>query len=263
MATSSVPDVLTRPVTAAPGQPLRVAVYSRLADAIRAEQFARGSLLPSEPELGTMLGVSRTVVREALMLLEEDGLIVTRRGIGRTVVNRLPAVGLENLRPFEQVLATPEDQVRIATHEFGLQPTTDFISRGLELDAAANTWFRESLAYRGDEPVAIVQEHMPAGRYLSDISRPLADRVAGYGDKEGTLLRLVLDDVGPVLGSGECDITVGTAGATRGRLLRLKEDSPVLVLTQRAALGGAPLYLAKCIVSGTAGQLSIVQSSSV
>jgi GntR family transcriptional regulator len=250
-----------QPVKAASGQPLRVAVYARLADAIRAERFGLGALLPSEPELGAMLGVSRTVVREALMLLEEDGLIVTRRGIGRMVVNRLPAVGLENLRPFEQVLSTPEESVRVATHEFGVQATTDFVSRGLGLDAAANTWFRESLAYRGDDPVAIVQEHLPAGRYLSDVSRSVADLVEGYRDREGTLLSLILEDLGPVLGSGECDIAVGTVGTTRGRLLGLAGRSPVLVLTQRARLGGAPLYLAKCIVSSAAGPLSIVQSS--
>lgn len=262
MTTTDTPEAFARPVTAAPGQPLRVAVYSRLADAIRSSEFTLGSLLPSETELGTMLGVSRTVVREALMLLEEDGLIVTRRGVGRTVVNRLPSVGLERLRTFEQVLSTFDEPVRIATHEFGLQPTTDFTSRKLDVDAAANMWFRESVAYRGTDPVAIIQEHLPAGRYLSDVSRELAARIEGYAEQEGTLLRLMVADLGPVFEAAECDVAVGTVGATRGQLLGLKAKDPVLVLTQTAQLAGTPAYLAKVVVSPAAGPLAIVQTSS-
>ena len=63
---------LSRPLTAQPGQPLRVAAYSRIAEAIRTKLLQPGSLLPTETELGVMMDVSRTVIREALMLLEED-----------------------------------------------------------------------------------------------------------------------------------------------------------------------------------------------
>ncbi|WAL68224.1 winged helix-turn-helix domain-containing protein [Amycolatopsis cynarae] len=68
-------------------------MYARLAEAIRVRRFPPGGLLPSEPDLGALLGVSRTVVREALMLLDENGLIVTRRGLGRAVADRLPVAG--------------------------------------------------------------------------------------------------------------------------------------------------------------------------
>jgi len=47
--------------------------------------FAPGSRLPSELELIPMLGVSRTTLREALKRLEEQGLIVRRRGLGTYV----------------------------------------------------------------------------------------------------------------------------------------------------------------------------------
>ncbi|ADX72215.1 transcriptional regulator [Pseudarthrobacter phenanthrenivorans Sphe3] len=70
---------LSQPVAAQPGAPLRVAVYSRIAEAIRNGLLTPGSMIPTETELGTNMKVSRTVVREALMLLEEDGLIRARR----------------------------------------------------------------------------------------------------------------------------------------------------------------------------------------
>lgn len=42
--------------------------------------------LPSEPELVELLGVSRSVVRQALGRLEQSGLVLRRRGQGSFVV---------------------------------------------------------------------------------------------------------------------------------------------------------------------------------
>ena len=263
---SAAGNFLSRPIVAPAGQPLRVAVYSRLADGIRSTVLPLGSLLPKEVELGNQLGVSRTVVREALMLLEEDGLIVTKRGVGRSVTDTLPNLGLEGLRPFEDILSTSGKTVRVETAIFDMQPTTDFISKGIAIDKAANTWFRESIAYRDGEPVAVIQEHVPAGKYLSDISPDVARLVDGLKDgqttRDGTLLSLIYAELGPILGSGECDIAPGVAGPShRARLLGLHSADPVLILTQRAKYAGTPLYLAKCVVSHTAGHLTVVQSS--
>jgi DNA-binding GntR family transcriptional regulator len=53
--------------------------------AILGGSFRSGSRLPSESKLCDMLGVSRTVVREALRVLEEDGLVARRHGVGTFV----------------------------------------------------------------------------------------------------------------------------------------------------------------------------------
>jgi GntR family transcriptional regulator len=50
--------------------------------------FPPGSQMPIEAELCAMLGVSRTVVREALRMLEDEGLIARRHGVGTFVRNR-------------------------------------------------------------------------------------------------------------------------------------------------------------------------------
>ena len=59
-----------------------------LRQAIVRGAYQPGSQLPTEAELVEMLGVSRTVVREALRALEEDGLIMRRHGVGTFVRNR-------------------------------------------------------------------------------------------------------------------------------------------------------------------------------
>lgn len=58
-----------------------------LRQAIIQGTYRPGSQLPTEAELCEMLGVSRTVVREALRVLEDDGLVARRHGIGTFVRN--------------------------------------------------------------------------------------------------------------------------------------------------------------------------------
>src|SRR6187431_2283190 len=58
-----------------------------LRQAITGGTFRPGSQLPTEAELCEMLGVSRTVVREALRVLEEEGLVARRHGVGTFVRN--------------------------------------------------------------------------------------------------------------------------------------------------------------------------------
>ncbi|MDB5072107.1 MAG: FadR family transcriptional regulator [Candidatus Eremiobacteraeota bacterium] len=48
-------------------------------------ELAPGSLLPTEPEMSTRFGVSRSVVREALRVLGAKGLIEVRHGSGTRV----------------------------------------------------------------------------------------------------------------------------------------------------------------------------------
>ena len=66
-------------------------VMARLANDIRSGRLAPGARLPTEQALTTALGVSRTVVREAVAALRADGLVVTRRGSGAYVAD--PAAG--------------------------------------------------------------------------------------------------------------------------------------------------------------------------
>jgi GntR family transcriptional regulator, uxu operon transcriptional repressor len=57
-------------------------IAEQIAGLIAAGEFARGARLPAERELATLLGVSRTSVREAIISLEIAGLVEVRVGTG-------------------------------------------------------------------------------------------------------------------------------------------------------------------------------------
>jgi DNA-binding FadR family transcriptional regulator len=64
---------------------LAKAVTAELVDRIVRGQHAPGTPLPPEPALCEMFSVSRTVVREAVKVLQEKGLVQVRQGAGTVV----------------------------------------------------------------------------------------------------------------------------------------------------------------------------------
>ncbi|WP_426006306.1 GntR family transcriptional regulator [Paenarthrobacter sp. NyZ202] len=256
--TDNAVQFLSRPIAAQQGQPLRVAAYSRIAEAIRTKLLPPGSLLPTETELGNMMDVSRTVIREALMLLEEDGLTRARRGVGRFVADSLPRIGIEHIRPFDQLLGGQDSDIQVKRVAAIKQPASEFVAPGLGVQPDDDVWFWESVLIRNGEPVAHLQENV-----AQDIPEAgaLTEAAEAPGLPAPTLLELLAGLTGTTLGPGECQISLSTAGPSRAKLLDLRPSDPVLVLTQYVRRNGAPFYLAKCLVAARAGHLSVIQSS--
>jgi len=69
-------------------------VAKRLRDEITSGDYAVGEVLPSEHVIAERLGVSRTVLREALARLKADGLVSSRPGRGLIVVSNTPSAVL-------------------------------------------------------------------------------------------------------------------------------------------------------------------------
>ncbi|GHD09490.1 GntR family transcriptional regulator [Zhihengliuella salsuginis] len=247
------------PVQATPGVPLRVAAYSRISEAIRDGQLAPGALLPTESELGQLMNVSRTVVREALMLLEEDGLVRARRGVGRFVSPSLPRIGIERIHPYEEVFAQDGQPVAIVSHSILRQPASDFVAPRIGVAIGTECVMWESVLARAGEPVAHLQEHVAVAALEGPRAVATAEETAG-APEQSTLLARFLRALGPGFGRGECEISAAPVGATRAEPLALADEDPVLVLTQTVTRGNAPFYLSKCAVPARAGHLTLKQT---
>lgn len=252
---------LAEPVAQRGAVPLRVAVYTALAAAIRSGDPEPGSLLPFEAELCGAFGVSRTVMREALLLLEEDGLIRSRRGIGRFVVDQLPEIGLEQLQPVERLLQADGVPATVKALRREEEGTTDFTARGLDLPAGGSAWIWESQTLRRGQPIALSQEWVPAGAPLAALSPKLAAELPRTAKSGSTLLARVNEILGPALGPGSCEISISTAGSERGGLFGATARTPILLLSQTVLFEGRPLYLAKHMIRAEAGHILITQSA--
>lgn len=65
-------------------------LYGQLLEKIVAGELIEGDKLPSENEISRTYGISRPVIREALMRLQADGLVYSRQGVGSFVKSRPP-----------------------------------------------------------------------------------------------------------------------------------------------------------------------------
>ncbi|MDY7085290.1 MAG: FCD domain-containing protein [Actinomycetota bacterium] len=76
---------LPRPARKRRPASLARAVTAELVDRVVHGTYPPGTPLPPEPVLGQVFGVSRTVVREAVKVLQEKGLVQVRQGAGTIV----------------------------------------------------------------------------------------------------------------------------------------------------------------------------------
>jgi GntR family transcriptional regulator, transcriptional repressor for pyruvate dehydrogenase complex len=79
--------------------------YTRIVEIINAQQLEPGDRLPAEAQLAQTFGMSRTVVREALVRLASDGITEARRGAG-SFVKRRPSERLGAHMPMDEIAAT-------------------------------------------------------------------------------------------------------------------------------------------------------------
>jgi GntR family transcriptional repressor for pyruvate dehydrogenase complex len=93
---------------------------SKITALISSTGLKPGDRLPTEHELSEQLGVSRTVVREAVKVLVATGLVYTRRGSGLYVDNKVSPFAttmLDSLSPLD-----PSDVISLYEFRLTLEP---------------------------------------------------------------------------------------------------------------------------------------------
>ncbi|NLL18116.1 MAG: GntR family transcriptional regulator [Clostridia bacterium] len=145
----------------------RAPLYMEIAKEIRKRItegiYAPGQQLPSEPELAAQFGVSRGTLREALSVLEKEGAIRRKHGIGSFVeahYNKVVA-GIEKLDPLidtirrsgyeakDQVLSIKETKIDAKAAE------------ALEVEAGSVGYVIESIRLADQEPVIYCFDILP------------------------------------------------------------------------------------------------------
>lgn len=123
-----------------------LAVYDKLFKMINEGIFKDGTRLPSEPDLAKSLGVSRTTLRQALSLLQDDGLIKNIQGKGNFILkstsNKKP--GLEVIdNPIYKCINENIDSVEI---DFHIELPNDYMIQVLQKKTAVcvivDRWYK-------------------------------------------------------------------------------------------------------------------------
>ena len=204
---------------------LTEAAQQELRQAIIRGTYNPGSQLPTEEALGELLGVSRTVVREALRVLEDEGLIARRHGVGTFVRNR-PI--LKNLN-FNFGITEMIESAGLTSgtgHMAILRESADEeIASRLTVAAGANLITIERVRTADGKPVVYTLDTIPESLIRGkqfDHNRLLKE----------SLYRILETEFGQVIEYGAAQILPAAAPANIAGMLSIPEGSLLLYIVQ-------------------------------
>jgi GntR family transcriptional regulator len=224
--------------------------YRQIADNLR-EQISSGTLrpgdqLPTEPQLATAYGASRSTIRLAIGMLTSRGLIETRQGMGTFV--RRPAA-------LRTVVLTREEDWQAGEHaDAALQLTGELTDRpvmarflaeavnagaevatALDVAEGARVLVRRSHLHLGQEPWSLVASYYPM-----DIASRTPLEQAGQMEKSASL---VLAELGHRPAGYRDDIYARMPEPIEAEFFRLASVVPVTVVSRTSYDASRPIRL--------------------
>ena len=107
-------------------QPRYIIVYNKILKLIQDGVYPEGAKLPTEPQLAELMEVSRMTLRQAFTMLQEDGIIESRQGIGTFIRKTLnhDSVGLEKIG--NPIYKTCSEEIKSITCESKVDVAVDY-----------------------------------------------------------------------------------------------------------------------------------------
>ncbi|MGH2555327.1 MAG: GntR family transcriptional regulator [Actinomycetota bacterium] len=204
-------------------------LYLQAVEAIQAlvteRGLAAGDRLPSEVELGALLGVGRSTIREAMGHLELARVVERRRGVGTVFIgtHSPAAVGLETLESLESLAArqgwhcqTRDIQIRQGTAD-------EEQARRLEIEPGNRVSFITRTKAGDGVPLAEMVSVVPASVI------PFAALQAEFED---SITELMTRRHSPQVRFARAEVTAVSCDPRRARRLDIAPGSPLLVMDE-------------------------------
>ncbi|MGY1433889.1 GntR family transcriptional regulator [Streptomyces reniochalinae] len=269
----------------------RVKLYQRIVAAIDDGTFPPGAKLPPEPELAAHLGVSRSGLREVLILLQEDGVITRRQGSGSVVNQPPPAPGLERLLPVEALLGSGPRRCRRLAVEW--EEPTDFSGYHLRMAPTERACFWETVVDVDGAPACFAHEWAADESVLRAAAGPALVAALGTGSAgpgptatgpttagagsenpggpqeprgreipgaDGaacTMLAAFLHSGAATMLTARSTLGATVLGTERGLAVSRPPETPAMLLTQTVSAAGRPVMAAKYLFPAGAPLLSL------
>ena len=240
------------------------AVYKQIADHLRAA-IGRGGLregeqLPSEAQLMEHYGVARMTIRNALRVLQDEGLVTAEHGRGVYVRARPPVRRLASDRFAQRHRKEGMAAVSVEAAQVGARPEVDMltvrqapppaeVAGRLGLAGDAEVVVRSRRYLLDGRPVETAVSYIPADLAAGT---PVADPDPGPG---GIYARL--EEQGHTLARFTEDVTARMPAPEETRVLGLRPGVPVFHLVRTAFDGeGRAVEVCDTVMAADAYQLS-------
>ena len=201
---------------------------------IQDKEWIAGSTLPSEQEFCEKLGISRTVVRQAISDLERKGLVLKQNGKRTTISFPKYDGGLmQSMRGFYEDAVAKGKKPETKVLEMKSVPASGEIANALQLKEGEPVILLNRLRFLDGEPEVLVVTYLP---------EKLCPRLVEADLSNQSLYEWLAREYGHRIAKGSRTIEAVAADRQDAKLLGLRLGSPVLLLKSIGRLAdGTPL----------------------
>ena len=130
-------------------------------EAIKQGKFPAGSQLPPEMELLQMMGISRTTLREALRILEEQRFIRKRRGLGTFVMERAIVKDMSENFGITEMISQAGYTAGTRDFKISTEKASKTLAEKLNIPDESMTVVIERVRTANDTPIVFTRDIMP------------------------------------------------------------------------------------------------------
>ncbi len=159
--------------------PAYLRVYSDLKSSILSKKYDIGALLPPEPELEQLYGVSRTTVRKAIAMLLNDGYITVKQGYGTQVISRKVSQNLNVITSISQSLQKKGYEIGVKNTFIEKLRANSVLAHDFRVEEGCELICVHRLQLADGEPVAITKNYILAS-LVPDIDKKGEEIVSLY-----------------------------------------------------------------------------------
>lgn len=195
---------------------------------------SEGDLLPSESEMCRAYNVSRTVVRQALGELENDGLVLKVKGKGTYVTGRkLNTSFVQHSLGFYESMQRAGHVVRSKTLTLRTEPCGVSMAKLIEIGVGDDVILFDRVRSVDDRPVQVVRTVLPARPFPGLAEMDMTDR---------SLYQVLAADYGIRPASGHRAIDATALSSEDAHHLRAPVGQPALRIESFTRSSGGVLF---------------------
>jgi GntR family transcriptional regulator len=213
--------------------PLYVQVKEILRKRIGDGTYEPHAQLPAESEMGSIFGVSRITVRQALSDLQREGVIVKVPGKGTFVARPKAAQELSQLEGFGEAMSRKGYQIRNHVLSQRNVPADAHVARRLQVEANSQVAEIQRVRHLNGEPVSLE---------ITYVSEVLGARLRNEDLAQRDIFLILEGDYGIALGHADLEIGAIAADDSLADALQVDAGSALLRI-ERLTYGadGKPL----------------------
>jgi GntR family transcriptional regulator len=206
---------------AAGSQPIYLQIADSIGRRIRSGELAVGERLPPERQLCQELAVSRMTVRQALMTLQDQGLIECRPGVGNFVSKPRIEQPIDVLVGFFDNIAhrgfEPGSRLLVAERLLAKRS----VAQALQLGLGDSVYHLHRLRLANGVPMALEDSYFPAQRCMG---------LENHDLEKCSVYAILAEECGIRLEYAEQSLQATVARPSEARLLDVPAGAPLMLL---------------------------------